>query len=329
MEYTPGSVVELHTDALESVTTAESLKFRLGINLGKVVESETLAAVEKPELFRIPLDAELPGLEFLDPEVVGTARLSWQLHRANTKISTNHLLTAHSQNDFDTWVKWDTTPEDLSRGIWHCHAIYVEGVHLPFTLDALGAKRFKIDKKTPFLDNELNFRIQRALGVTREEVSDEELRTSIDLRRRSEVAQEVFALKEVLTNPDGLLDKLDPQVMALCPDRLMSEEEVNKWLDMVKGLKGETRVNKKSGHAIWKPVPGFAFPVALEKREFMSTGEEANIISLSVPMEVKVAGKVVGYTLVDVIDVQYYGSTTVKFKHGSYDIYRRKINGEK
>lgn len=224
---------------IEKATGAEfnlSYGETIAKNFVQILQPEVELTRTHPELFTLPHTAKA-NLPDLDEDTNALMKEKWR-EFLGRYINPNRFMTptANANDNFTTWLKFDANLWPFQQGLWKLYTIYLDGNHVPLTIQN-NFDKATINPKPELITDEQQEELVLALTENFEgqktEKEKEESRKLIKRGMKDHQLSETMALNLLINSPHEFVNFFRPENMTVFPSRLMSRQEIDQWFNVV------------------------------------------------------------------------------------------------
>jgi len=307
----------------------------IGGMLQPIIASESEMVKNRPELYVLPLSATVELPSGLDPLVAEEAQMAWQKMAARMQDPYHFsVITAQSRENSHTWMKFDTSIPLLQAGCATLHLLEIDGVNLPLRISLNQGKAMVLPKEDQITDKyfvRLVVSLVKAFGEEGGKgETEEELAESVSRKHKQGKAQEFLPLNLLANSPQKFSELVDSKQFSVDPDRLMTKEEANEWLNMAAEVIKANRV----GQDVVVGEPNYGSHQRVRAEVNFATGMIVNRVMLNSPdasesslqttdflTSVKDVDRELGFLTCSVSCLRTTGELSVNFDHGANELF--------
>lgn len=306
----------------------------IGQALQPIISGESEMVKNRPELYVLPEGATVEIPSGLDPLVAEEAQNAWQ--KFSTRMQDPYhfsIITAQSTVNPHTWMKFDTSVPLLQAGCATLHCLEVDGVHLPLRISVNRGKAMILPKEAKlnddtFIDLVASLAIAFGEGDTSE--TEAELKANISRRHKLDKGRETLSLNLLANSPEEFGKLIDSKQFSVNPDRLMTKEEADEWLDMTAEV---IKINR-AGQDVVVGEPNYGSHERVRGEVNFATGLTFNRVMLNPPdasessiqttdflTSVQDGDRELGFLVCSVSCLKTTGHLHVNFDHGENELF--------
>lgn len=311
-----------------------SVSRRVGQALQPIIAAESAVLRERPELYILPPDATLEVPPTLEGYAQDAIKAEWDKTRKRFQDSDRFTtITADSQKQTHTWMKFDTYLPLLRAQCATLHCLQVDGVHLPLRI-SVNRGEATILPKTNEIPDDLFVGLVATLSRAFDDehvdaMTDDELKARIAREHAFTEGQEVLPLHLLLNDPDRFCDLIDGRHFSVSPNRLMTEEETAAWSHMAAEVIQATRQGRdvmvgEKGWGSYQRVRGevnLATGLTLHTNFLHPDDTESSIQTTEFLTPVEVEKRVLGTSVCKLTSIPTHGELRVELDHAATDLH--------
>ena len=321
---------------IEKATGAEfnqSYAETIAKNFRKLLQPEVDLAQSQSPLYTIPFSAKA-DLPKLDEDTNAIMVKKWQeFHQRYIDPNRFMTPTANSWENHTTWLKFDAHLQPFQRGLWTLYTIYLDGIHIPLNIENNFDKASVKPKRELLSDDDVERLVLALMNVFKGEQTEADQADSRRIFKRDRKQRqmsEAMALNLLTNQPQEFVNFFQPDKMKVFPDRLMSNKEMDTWLNMVNEVfrlgKSQRVIIGHPGYGSYQEYEalfqfGLDTPV-LKQTHLHSSGEKQGNFSTLFPIQVKEKDHTLGWTICNISRHPQMPEPAVSFDHhGTGDLY--------